>query len=269
MSAGYPFPPGPAGPGPQGFAPPPGHVFTSDLSIDEILLVEEVDFEPLELVLGSAYFNVGWQSAPWSQNMEMLEISRLMYTARITAIARLVAQAQAFRADGVVGMRLEIERHGNRAEFSAVGTAVRKRKNDGATWHDAHGRPFTCDLSGSDFWALVRGGFRPVSLAHGVCVYHIAHRSFSQWLSGMGQNMEMQAFTQGMYDARELAMERMQEEARAAGCEGIVNVKLHESAHGWDSHIVEMLAVGTAVARIDDAAHEVHQKPKLVLFAQD
>ena len=41
------------------------HVFTSDLSIDEILLVEEAGFEPVELVLGSAYFNVGWQNAPW------------------------------------------------------------------------------------------------------------------------------------------------------------------------------------------------------------
>ena len=167
------------------------------------------------------------------------------------------------------GMRTDIARHGHRAEFSAMGTAVRRRKGDGLKFRDGRGKPFTCDLSGSDFWALIRGGFRPISLAHGVCVYHIAHRTFSQWLSGAGQNMEMQAFTQGMYDARELAMERMQEEARGAGCEGIVNVKLEESAHGWDSHVVEMLAMGTAVARINDPSHEVHESAKPVLFAQD
>jgi uncharacterized protein YbjQ (UPF0145 family) len=249
--------------------PASGHIFTSDLTIDEILLVEEVDFEPIELVLGSAYFNIGWTNAPWSQNMELLEISRMMYNARITAIGRLLQQAEYFRADGVLGMRVEIARHGHRAEFSAVGTAVRRRKGDGAKWRDGRGRPFTCDLSGADFWALVRGGFRPISLAHGVCVYHIAHRSLGQWLSGMGQNMEMQAFTQGTYDARELAMERMQEEARASGGTGIVGVNLYESAHGWDSHVMEMLAVGTSVVTIDDPEHEVHESPKPVLFAQD
>jgi uncharacterized protein YbjQ (UPF0145 family) len=252
-----------------GVAPPSGHIFTSDLTIDEILLVEEVDFEPIELVLGSAYFNIGWTNAPWSQNMELLEISRMMYNARITAIGRLLQQAEYFRADGVLGMRVEIARHGHRAEFSAVGTAVRRRNGDGAKWRDGRGRPFTCDLSGADFWALVRGGFRPISLAHGVCVYHIAHRTLSQWFSGMGQNMEMQAFTQGTYDARELAMERMQEEARASGGTGIVAVNLSESAHGWDSHIMEMLAVGTSVVAIDDPEHEVHETPKPVLFAQD
>ena len=59
-------------------------------------------------------------------------------------------------ADGVVGMRLEMEREGHHAEFVAMGTAVRRRTGDGAAWRDRHGRPFTSDLSGVDFWALVR-----------------------------------------------------------------------------------------------------------------
>jgi uncharacterized protein YbjQ (UPF0145 family) len=244
--------------------------FTSDLSIDEVLLIEEVGFEPVELVLASSYFHIGWQSASWTTNTELDAVSALMLRARHTAIHRLVQQAASAGADGIVGMRLDIEREGHSAEFTAMGTAVRRRAGDGEKWRDGHGRPFTCDLSGIDFWALVRGGFRPVTLAHGVCVYHVAHRSLAGWLSGAGQNMEMPALTQGLYEARELAMERMQAEAQAGGSTaGIVGVDAREGSHGWDAHVIEFVAVGTGVAPIADPEHEVHGEPGLVLDMQD
>jgi hypothetical protein len=41
-------------------AQPSQRAFTSDLTIDELLLVEEVGFEPVELVLGTSYFHTGW-----------------------------------------------------------------------------------------------------------------------------------------------------------------------------------------------------------------
>jgi uncharacterized protein YbjQ (UPF0145 family) len=247
--------------------------FTSDLTIDELLLVEEVGFEPLDLVLGSSYFHIGWSSAPWSTNMELGEISAMMLGARHLAMQRLVEQAMAAGADGVVGMRIEMERHDHNAEFVAVGTAVKRRAGDGAAWRDRYGRPFTCDLSGGDFWALVRAGYRPVMLAHGVCVYHIAHQSLGQWWKSLGQanaNQEHVAFTAGLYEARELAMGRMQAEAFDAGATaGVVAVEVREESHGWDSHVLELVAVGTGVARIEAAGHETHEPAKAVLFVHD
>ncbi len=243
--------------------------FTSDLSIDELLLVEEAGFEPIELVMGSTYTHIGWQWAPWSTNTEMTQISQLMIYARQTAMQRLVAHAAQLGADGVVGMRLDMHRSGHNTEFTAIGTAVRRRTGDGAKWRDRHGLPFTCDLSGVDFWALVRGGFRPVSLAHGVCVYHVAHQSLGQWFSSIGANMEQPQFTQALYDARELAMERMQAEAARSGGTGIVGVQVREGSHGWESHVIEFVAVGTAIVPIADATHEVHDAPELAIFAQD
>ncbi len=244
--------------------------FTSDLSIDELMLLEEVGFEPLELVQGAAYYHIGWQYSSWSQNQELGDVSRLMYQARRNAMDRLLEQAAECNADGVVGMRIEIEREGHTAEFIATGTAVRRRGGDGHKWRNHRGLPFTSDLSGIDFWALVRGGFRPISLAHGVCVYHIAHQSLGAWFQSVGQNMEMPTFTQALYDARELAMGRMQHEAREAGADaGIVAVDVRESSHGWDSHVIELVAVGTGIAAIHDPDHEVHETPKPVICAQD
>jgi uncharacterized protein YbjQ (UPF0145 family) len=244
--------------------------FTSDLTIDEVLLIEEVGFEPVELVLGSSYFHIGYQAASWTQNQELGEFSRMMLLARRTAMQRLLDQATSFDADGVVGMRLEIEREGHHAEFTAMGAAVRRRAGDGAKWRKPRGDPFTCDLSGADFWALVRGGFRPIGLAYGVCVYHVARQSLASWFSSIGQNMEMPTFTQGLYDARELAMERMQYEAyEMGGHAGLVGVKVEEGSHGWHSHVIEFAAVGTAILPIGDPEHEVHATPRAVLVARD
>ena len=58
----------------------------------------------------------------------------------------------------------------------------------------------------------------------GTCVYHVAHQGLGGWLKRVGRNAEMPNFTQALYDARELAMERMQAEAEALEAEGIVGV---------------------------------------------
>lgn len=80
----------------------------------------------------------------------------------------------------------------------------------------------------------------------------------------------MPAFSQGLYDARELAMERMQYEARQmGGTAGLVGVNVVEGSHGWDSHVIEFAAVGTAILPIGDPTHETHEAPWVVLGAQD
>jgi uncharacterized protein YbjQ (UPF0145 family) len=248
-------------------------IFTSDLSIDELLLVEKAGFEPLELVQGSSYYHIGWSSAPWTANTELAAQSHVMLHARHLAMSRLLEQAKAFDADGVVGMRIEMEREGHHAEFIATGTAVRKRAGDGASWRGRWGQPFTCDLSGADFWALVRAGFRPVMLAHGVCVYHIAHKTLGQWLSSLDQSMynqENPTYTQALYDARELAMGRMQHEAHEAGAtSGVVAMQVREESHGWGSHVLEFVAVGTGIAPIEASGRETHEAPRFAIFAQD
>ena len=57
----------------------------------------------------------------------------------------------------------------------------------------------------------------------------------------------MPQYTQAIYDARELAMNRMQAEAERAGATGVVGVRLEKNNHVWGEHAVEFLAVGTAV----------------------
>ncbi|HVU65585.1 MAG TPA: heavy metal-binding domain-containing protein [Ktedonobacteraceae bacterium] len=223
-------------------------LFTSDLSVNEFLLVREAGFDPVGLVVGSSIYHIGYQWANWSQNQEMTVLTQAMYHARELAMTRMEEEANELKADGIVGVRLEVTRHEwgeSLAEFVAIGTAIRAR--DGKSYRNAHNMPFTSDLSGQDFWTLLRAGYRPVGMVMGNCVYHVSRQGLGQWFNRMGRNVEMTNYTQGLYDARELAMERMQTEAVGLQAEGVVGAQIVERSHGWGSHVIEFFAVGTAV----------------------
>jgi uncharacterized protein YbjQ (UPF0145 family) len=223
-------------------------LFTSDLTVNEFVLVKRAGFEPLGLVIGSSIYHIGYQQSQWNQNQEMVVLSQAMYHARDLAMTRMESEADALGADGVVGVRLEVGRYEwgeNLAEFLAIGTAV--KSSDGQSHRTVEGKPFTSDLSGQDLYVLRTAGYAPVGLVMGNCVYHVAHQTLRQFFKTANQNIEMENYTQALYDARELAMERMQHEARKLKSEGIVGVNIHERSHGWGSHVIEYFAVGTAV----------------------
>jgi uncharacterized protein YbjQ (UPF0145 family) len=238
--------------------------FTSDLSVNEFLLVKEAGFEPLGMVLGSSIYHIGFQQSMWSQNQEMSVLTQAMYHARELAMTRMEEEADQLGADGIVGVRLQIGRYewgAEMAEFIAVGTAVRHR---GGELHRApNGRPFTSDLSGQDFSTLLRAGYRPVGLVMGNCVYHVAHQSMRQTWRQMGRNVEMTNFTQALYEARELAIGRMQTEAEAVQAGGLVGVQLNQGSHGWGSHVIEFFAIATAV--VPTTEDHTIDRPTLVL----
>ena len=86
----------------------------------------------------------------------------------------------------------------------------------------------------------------------GTCVFHVAHRSLMSTMSTTGRATELPNFTQALYDARERAMTRMEEEPTRLQAQGIVGVQLVEKSHMWGSHTIEFLAIGTGVRSIRD-----------------
>src|SRR6201986_228827 len=230
----------------------PGGVFTSDLSVSEYVLLGEAGFEPLGFVVGSSIYHVGMQVGRWSQNQELQVLTQAMYNARELAMARMQSEAEHLGADGIVGVELRMQMYAwgqEVLEFVATGTAVKHL--DGSGVHKApDGRAFTSDLSAQDFFRLLAAGAVPVAFVLGTCVYHIAHQGVMQSLRQVGQNQEMLQFTQGVYEARELALTRMQAEAAAAQSSGVVGVTVEVKNHVWGEHATEFLATGTSVRRL-------------------
>src|SRR6201997_4062406 len=223
---------------------PAAGVFTSDLSVSEYVLLGEAGFEPLGFVIGSSIYHLGLQGGRWNQNQELQVLTQAMYNARELAMARMRAEADHLGADGIVGVQLRMQMYAwgqDVLEFVATGTAVKATAGNGA--HRApDGQAFTSDLSAQDFFRLLATGAVPVAFVLGTCVYHIAHQSVMQSLRQSGQNQEMVIFTQGIYEARELALTRMQVEAAQARASGIVGVNVTVSNHVWGEHATEFLA---------------------------
>ena len=241
-----------------------GGPFTSDLSVSEYVLLNEAGFEPLGYVVGSSIYHIGIQVARWGQNQELTVLTQAMYSARELAMSRMQAEADRLGADGVVGVNLQAQSYvwgQGVLEFVATGTAVRALRGQGA--HRApNGRAFSSDLSAQDFYRLLAAGSVPVAFVLGTCVYHIAHQSTLQSLRQAGTNQEMVVFTQGIYQARELALGRMQGEATQAGSDGIVGVSVAVHNHVWGEHATEFFATGTAIRRLDPSHHLPDTAPK-------
>ena len=251
--------------------------FTSDLSVNEFLLVKQAGFEPLGLVMGSSIYRIRAASAPgWGSGAgELTSLTHALYESRELAMTRMEEEADALGADGIIGVRLTVNLHAwgaNVAEFVAVGTAVRHL--GGEPFRNKKGKPFTSDLSGQDFWTLVRAGLRPVGLVMGNCVYYVPPSAGVSWFSS-GRNQELPQFTHSLYDARELAIERLQDEAEALEATGIVGVSVTDQQHSWrrsnfgtfNGEVIEFFVLGTAV--VPFGTGEGLPKPTLVISAND
>jgi uncharacterized protein YbjQ (UPF0145 family) len=227
--------------------------FTSDLTVEEFSLLDELGYEPLGFVMGTSIYHVGIQIARWGTSQELTVLSQAMYSARELAEARMVAEAKELGADGIVGVDISIQMYvwGQEVlEFIATGTAVAHPVHSSAL-RRSDGSPFTSDLSVQQLYLLATKGYSPTAFCLGTCVYHVAHQSGFASLRQMGRNQEMVTFTQDIYTARELALSRMQSEAKHSGADGVVGVSLSVSNHIWGEHATEFLALGTAIKRLE------------------
>ena len=64
-------------------------LFTSDLSVNEFLLIKEVGFHPLGFVMGSSIYHTGIQTRKWGQSQELTKLTEAMYNARELAMTRM------------------------------------------------------------------------------------------------------------------------------------------------------------------------------------
>ncbi len=127
----------------------------------------------------------------------------------------------------------------------------------------ANNNVFTRDLSTADFWLLMDKGWMPLGLVLGNSVYSMGVvGGLGSAMKGMSKG-EVPQITELMYNARELALGRMKDEATKLGADGVVEVKLSVIPMGsW----MEVTAIGTAVKYVGTKAGSTpSSKPTIVL----
>lgn len=178
---------------------------------------------------------------------------------RNTALDRMVAEAAALGADGVVGVRFtDAPMEGNKREFMALGTAVRSR----GTERPAH--PFTTDLSGQDVAKLMAAGWVPTGITYGisVAIRHDDWRTQSQ-LSYFAGNTEVTGYTELMNHVRADARNDFaRRSARLGGESALMSSMWHhvwalEVAENHRDHVAECVITGNTIARFHTEAHAI------------
>lgn len=263
-------------------------VALSELSVTEFVTLSRIGFLPHGLVVGTSMYSAGTQYDWTVATAEVEALSHALRTARLQAVQRMRDQAAAIQAEGVIDVRLEIEHHlwrGARqvVKFVATGTAVGfdpdhapPQLRGAPDLRLDGGAPFLSDLAGPDFVALLRAGYRPITVAMGTCVYGLDPRELRRY---RGYDAEILAYTQALFDAREAAMDRLQRDLFAGFAPdspdaptGIVGMTVKEGTYGGQAAggppIVEFSAVGTAIAPLaagDPRRAAEHPAPRLVV----
>ena len=87
-------------------------------------------------------------------------------------------------------------------------------------------------------------GLEPVGSVLGATMYHIG------WVKQTWRDSrEVPELTQMMYNARELMMSRLLDEARELGADGIIDIHVNIYYWDWGPELAEFVATGTAVRR--------------------
>jgi len=242
-----------------------GRPAVTTLSVDEAVLLDQIGYEPVDMVTGASVVQLAAfarMGVGFSTNAELTQLSAALEASRRYAIERITDAAAGVEANGVLGVSLDVGDlgGGSLVHLIATGTAVRAPDGPGRR---AKGRPFSAALRGQEVHLLERAGYRPLGIASGVCAYHVGRQDFGAWARSVKDNREMTLYTEALYDARELAMGRLQEMALRLEADGVVGVRVTERSGVWGSHVIEFAAVGTAV-RAPSGPHRALD-PRLVI----
>jgi uncharacterized protein YbjQ (UPF0145 family) len=225
----------------------PGGV-TSDLSLDEILLLHSVGLEPVQVVFGIGCISIltgvwNWSTGP------VLDAHDAFHRALEEAKETIRQQTHAAGAIGVLGVDVEAQVSYTRYTVVVTGTCVRPFTDEtGQSHFNVHYRaPFLCDLSARDFVVLSSSGWYPLDLVAGVSYVHAPRRTLGAAMGQSTQNVELTNFTESLYQAREAAMEELQSHITQAGGTGLVDAKIIDRPVNFARHVIEFLTYGTAI----------------------
>lgn len=248
-----------------------GGLFTSDLSIPEFSLARQSGLQPLTQVMGSCVYQVGWQYASEAINswgrvvfQEMEAITEAWNEARRRALSRIRKEALLAQADAVVGVRFQTGRYdwaADSVELMVFGTAVRDPASS------RNGDALLSDLSMQDYWKLRQAGVEPCGLVAATACFFVVRGAWSRQMQALtfNVNQEETEYTEGVYQARETALDRVTDQIRSAGGDGVVGMQISHTISRQDLKVsrggsavsglvATFHAVGTAVRMPRDVA---------------
>lgn len=239
-------------------------VFTTSSDAQELLCQMDAGYSPQSFVFGNVAYSIGIGKSILGgikqlAKGEVREWSDIFNTTRNKALERICGEAQQQGSNSVVGIRTTILPLGVSGfqEMVMIGTASYNPQI--AELAGLAGGVTTSDLTAEETWNVAKMGYSPVKLVLGTSVYSLG---FAGSVMAMFKNFvkgEISELTQLIYDAREESLRKVQEQAAAVQADDVLGIKTY--IYNLGSGVIEFLAIGTAVKKIDGIGTGMQQLP--------
>ena len=242
--------------------------FSTSSGGQELFCQLDSGFKPLHFAFGNVAYSIGITGGlgGFFQSFargEVTQYSEVFNKTRHLALERIEEDAKSYGANAVVGIRTSILPLMGTTEMLMIGTA---------SHHPALGpqfseRPITSHLTCQEMWNLIHLGYMPIRLVLGVSVYSLGFTGgITAALRGFIRG-EITELTTLIYDARENAILQIAKEADACGADEVVGIKTFISQLG--GNMIEFMAVGTAVKKMDGIGTKSEQLPPQALVKDE
>ena len=238
--------------------------FTSSSDGQELFCQYDAGYTPISFVFGNVAYSIGVGrgiTGAFRQlaKGEVRQYSDIFNTTRNLALQRLQQDARSRGANSVIGVRTTILPIGLTGiqEMVMVGTASYNEKISSIT-ASVEGVT-TSDLTAEETWNMAKMGYAPLKLVLGTSVYSLGlaggiKAAFRNLVKG-----EIKELTQLIYGAREESLKKVQMQAEAVGADDVLGIKTY--IYNLGGGLIEFLAIGTAVKRVDGIVTNSEQLP--------
>src|SRR5512138_76723 len=216
-------------------------------------------FKPLHFVFGNVAYSIGVGgnivgALKRLARGEVPEYSKIFDKTRRLALARITSEAKNTGANAVLGIETTISPLLGAQEMVMVGTASHHPALDAYA-----NAPVSSDMTNEELWNMVNLGYLPIRLVMGVSVYSLGLKGgILSALKTIGGG-EVGGLTEMLYEAREKALARIEEDAELCGADEVVGVKIR--VYDLGGGLVEFMAIGTAVKKFPGITTKIQNLP--------
>ncbi len=217
----------------------------SGLSGNEAYCLRLKGFETGDIVVGNSVQSLGFTGGIASafQSMaggEIENLTKLISEGRHAALGRIEKDARARGAQGITGVSLEVRTLGGLIEFLAIGSAIHAQGHRVEPASAAivtalpetppvppeyQGEFFSTACSGQDLYCQIDAGYEPKHFVLGNVCYALGiGRGISGLFRQFSTRGEVKEFSDMYNHTRQLALGRLERDARERGCNAVVDI---------------------------------------------
>ena len=212
------------------------------LSGNEIYCLRLKGFTPGDLVIGNSVHSLGILGGIGAgiQGIfggEVTQVTNIINEGRHAAFSRMVAEAQQRAAAGLTGVTSDLRHFRGNIEFLSVGSAIHRDENPVGQL------AFSSSSNGQELYSLMDCGYVPRKFVFGNVAYSIGvGGGILGGLKSLARG-EIREFSDVFNATRHLALQRIVDEARAAGANSVLGIETRVMPF---QGVHEMLMLGTA-----------------------